>query len=149
MRAGFEDECCLRGEAGAGTTRLGVYNADLQMCKWKVGSLLPKAQDMELSRPRVPGGTGFKVSWTTNTSESKPRDPNWPHCAMEASASLWPAGRPEEPGTRANFGRTPQYPAGSKPYQHSAGAAKWPESHSRHLPQGLVSIGFCLSCPES
>jgi hypothetical protein len=131
------------------------------MFKWKVGNLWPKAQDMELSRPRVPEGTGFIVSWTKNSSESKPRDPNWPHCVMEAqpvslhtppishraSASLWPAGRPQEPGIRTNVGRTPQHPAGSNPSQHSA--AKRPESHSRHLPQGLVSIGFFLSCPES
>lgn len=135
-----------------------VYSDGLQMRKWKGGSLRPKAQDMELSRPSVPGGTDFTVSWTTNTSESKPRDPNWPltvqwrprqahftsHPSVKgrdrASASLWPAGRPQEPGTRENVGRTPQYPAGSNPSQHSA--AKWPESHSRHLPQGLVNIGF-------
>lgn len=39
-----------------------AYSVGLQMCKWKVGSLWPKAQDIELSRPRVPGGTGFTVS---------------------------------------------------------------------------------------
>lgn len=98
-----------------------IYNDGLQMCKWKVGSLWPKAQDMGLSRPRVPGGTSFTVSWTTNTSESKPRDPNWPltvrwrprqshftsHPSVKgrdrASASLWPAGRPQEPGTRGKM----------------------------------------------
>lgn len=107
FRARFEDERCLRGEPGAGTAGLCVYNAGLQMCKWKVGSLCPKAQDMELLRHLLHG-------LLDNTSESKPRDPNCPHCVMEAqpaspdpsakgrdraSASLWPEGRPQEPGT--------------------------------------------------
>lgn len=64
---------------GAGMAGLCVYNVGLQLCKWKVGSSGHGTVKAQSSWRHLRDGL------LDNTSESKPRDPNRPHCVMEAS----------------------------------------------------------------
>lgn len=130
---------------GAGMAGLCVCNVGLQMCTWKVRSLWPKAQQHGTVKAQS-SWRHLLYSLLDNTSESKLRDPNRPHCVMEAqpasfhtppisqrqrhiSSGLLPAcglqGDHRNQAHRANAKRIPQHPGSSNPSQHTA--AKWPE----------------------